>query len=120
MEKHIFNPYKQEKNHLMDDRIFVRKNNKLVKLLLDDILFLEAERNYCKISTLQDNYLVVSPLIKLYEKIKHGNFIRVHRSFVVNLTKLDAVAESYLEINRIVIPVSKMYKENLFQNLNRI
>jgi DNA-binding LytR/AlgR family response regulator len=48
------------------------------------------------------------------------NFIRVHRSFVVNFVKLDAVAESHLEIDSKLIPIGKQYKDELHRMMNKV
>lgn len=103
-----------------EDRIFIRNNNKLVKVMLGEILYVEADRNYCKIITTDQSYLVVSPMNKLCEKIDSKNFIRIHRSFVVNFSKLEAVAESYVEVNGKLIPIGKQYKEDLHRMLNKV
>jgi DNA-binding LytR/AlgR family response regulator len=104
----------------MDDRIFIRNNGKLIKLMLDEILYIEAERNYCNIITANKNYLVISPLNTICQKIECKSFLRVHRSYVVNIKKLDAVADSYLEILRKVIPISKLYKEDLMRSIRKV
>lgn len=103
-----------------EDRIFIRNNNKLIKVMLDDILYVEADRNYCKITTDGQTYLVVSPMNKLCEKVDPRYFVRIHRSFVVNFSKLDAVAESYVEIKGKLIPIGKQYKEVLHGMLNKV
>ena len=104
----------------LDDRIFIRNNGKLIKLMLDEILYIEADRNYCNIFTNSQNYLIVSPLNAFCQKIESRGFLRVHRSYVVNLKKLDAVADSHLEIIRKVIPISKMYKEDLMRSIRKV
>ncbi|MCC5929213.1 MAG: response regulator [Cyclobacteriaceae bacterium] len=104
----------------LDDRIFIRSNGKLIKVMLDDILYIEAERNYCNIITTADNHLIVCPLNSFCEKMVSKDFLRVHRSYVVNLKKLDAVAESHLEIKRKVIPIGKMYKEELMKSIRKV
>ena len=103
-----------------EDRIFIRNNNKLIKVMLDDILYVEADRNYCKITTDAQTFLVVSPLNKLCEKIDPRLFVRIHRSFVVNFAKLDAVAESFVEVKGKLIPIGKQYKEDLHKMLNKV
>lgn len=104
----------------LDDRIFIRNNGKLIKLMLDEILYIEADRNYCNIFTNSQNYLIVSPLNAFCQKIESRDFLRVHRSYVVNLKKLDAVADSHLEIMRKIIPISKMYKEDLMRSIRKV
>lgn len=105
---------------VLPDRIFVRHNGKMVKLLLDQILYIEAERNYCNIVTTIGRYLVVSTLKTIECELKDSCFLRVHRSFIVNICKLDVVADSHLEIERKVIPISKSYKELLLGRLHTI
>lgn len=105
---------------LHEDRIFIRNQNKLLKVMLDDILYVEAERNYCNIVTASQRYLIVSPLSKFFEKIDPRQFVRIHRSFVVNFSKLDAVAESFVEIKGKLIPIGKLYKEDLHKMMNKV
>ncbi|EMS35308.1 Sensory transduction regulatory protein [Mariniradius saccharolyticus AK6] len=104
----------------LEDRIFIRTNGKLVKVMLDEILYLEADRNYCHIYTKDQDYLIVNTLNIVCEKLTSKNFLRVHRSFVVNLKKLDAVADSYVEINNKVLPIGKIYKEDLMKNIQKV
>lgn len=105
---------------VLEDRIFVRHNGKMVKILLDHILYIEADRNYCNIVTEDGDYLVVSTLKAIENRLKNGSFIRVHRSFMVNISKLDSVAESHLEIRRKTIPVSRSHKVLLLGRLQTI
>lgn len=105
---------------ILGDRIFVRFNGKLVKILLSQILYIEAERNYCNIITEENHYMVVSPLKTVEGKLLAGDFVRVHRSYMVNILKLDVVAEDYVEINKKVIPVSKTYKDILLSRIQTL
>lgn len=105
---------------VLNDRIFIRHNGRMVKLLLDDILYIEADRNYCHIITLENKYLLVSTLKTLEEELSRSSLLRVHRSYMVNLSKLDVVAESHLEIKRKVIPISKSYKDGLMSRIHTI
>jgi len=109
-----------ENLEVMVDRIFVRHNGRMVKLLLDEILYIEADRNYSNIITSNGNYLISTTLKVVGNEIKNHMFIRVHRSFIVNIFKLDVVADNHLEINRKVIPLSKSFKENLLKHLHTI
>jgi DNA-binding LytR/AlgR family response regulator len=102
------------------DRIFIRNQNRFIKVLLDEILYIEAERNYCNIFLSNHTYLIVSPLNKLCEKMDQRNFVRIHRSYVVNFSKLDAVADSHVEIHGKLIPVGKQYKVDLHRLLNKV
>jgi DNA-binding LytR/AlgR family response regulator len=105
---------------ILGDRIFVRFNSRLIKILLKDILYIEAERNYCNIITEENNYMVVCTLKTIEAKLLAGDFVRVHRSYIVNILKLDALAEDYVEINKKLIPVSKTYKDILLSKIQTI
>lgn len=105
---------------ILGDRIFVRFNNKLIKILLREILYIEADRNYCNIITEVNNYLVVCTLKTIESKLLAGDFVRVHRSYIVNILKLDAVADDFVEINKKMIPVSKTYKDFLLSRIQTI
>ena len=105
---------------VLEDRIFVSHNGKMVKILLDHILYVEADRNYCNIVTENGDFLVVSTLKAIEGKLRNGSFIRVHRSFMVNISKLDSVSESHIEIRRKTIPVSRSHKDVLLGRLQTI
>lgn len=105
---------------VMNDRVFIRHNGKMIKLLLEQILYIEADRNYCKLVTTTGEYLVVCTLKTIEGELDTARFVRVHRSFMVNLAKLDVVAEGHLEIARKTIPISKSYKEQLMARLHTL
>jgi DNA-binding LytR/AlgR family response regulator len=105
---------------VLDDRIFLRQRGMMVKLMFEDLLFLEAQRNYCQVLTINKSYLVVSTLKQLEDKLPYTVFIRVHRSFLVNLSKIDALGDKHLEMKGKVIPVSKTYKELLMKRIKTL
>lgn len=111
---------KEELIEFLNDRIFIRHHGQMVKLLLDEILFVEADRNYCHIVTAKQMYLLTTTLKVMQDKLPGSIFVRVHRSYIVNITRLDVVAESHVEINRKVIPLSKSFKETLLKHLQTI
>jgi DNA-binding LytR/AlgR family response regulator len=113
-------PQSDASPEILGDRIFVRYNGRLIKILLSSILYLEAERNYCNIITEDNNFMVVSSLKTIESKLLAGDFVRIHRSFMVNILKLDVVGEDYVEINKKVIPVSKTYKDILLSRIQTI
>ena len=93
---------------------------KMVKVDIKDILYIEAERNYCRIYSKHKEYLLVMTLKDLDEKLPNKHFIRVHRSFIVNLSQIDEVARSHIVIGKKAIPVSKALKEELLTRLQTI
>jgi DNA-binding LytR/AlgR family response regulator len=105
---------------VLEDRVFIRSNGKLIKVMLDEILYVEADRNYCNIFTADQKFVISSSLTIFCEKMVSIDFLRVHRSYVVNTKKLDAVADAHLEINKKIIPISKMYKEGLINRIRKV
>lgn len=102
---------------VLEDRIFVRHGGRMEKLLLENILYIEADRNYCTLITLKTNHVLSSTLKTMEHELPKSRFIRVHRSYIINIDKLDVLADGHLEIGRKVIPIGKSHKELL---LNRI
>ncbi|WP_276166189.1 response regulator [Zobellia alginiliquefaciens] len=105
---------------VLEDRVFIRYNGKMEKLLLDDMLYIEANRNYCTVVTQTKRFVLSQTLKIMQERLPKANFVRVHRSFIVNISKLDTIADDHLVINRKVIPLSKSQKELLFQRIQTI
>lgn len=105
---------------VLNDRIFVRHNGRMEKLLLSDILYIEADRNYCTLATNTNTYVLTCTLKTMEEKLPRSIFIRVHRSYITNISKLDVVAEGHLEIGRKVIPLSRSHKDLLMGRIQTI
>lgn len=112
---------KQEPNSfVLSDSIFVRHNNTMVKVAINSILYIEAERNYCRIYSKTKEHLLVITLKDIAEKLPSKYFIRVHRSFIVNLSQINELGTGYLIIMKKMIPVSKSFKEELLKRLQTI
>jgi DNA-binding LytR/AlgR family response regulator len=106
--------------YILSDYLFVRNNDKLVKVEIKDIFYIEAERNYCRIYSKDKEYLLVMTLKEMDEKLPQKHFIRVHRSFIVNLSKIDEISTSHIVIGKTAIPVSKALKEELLNRLQTL
>ncbi|NHF59462.1 response regulator transcription factor [Flavobacteriaceae bacterium TP-CH-4] len=105
---------------VLSDRFFVRHHGKMEKLLFDEILYIEADRNYSTIFTAKGNYVLTSTLKTMEERLPTTQFVRVHRSYMVNLSNVDIVADHHLEIGRTVIPLSKSHKEVFMSRIQLI
>ncbi len=105
---------------ILSDSIFVRHLNSMVKISINDVLYIEAERNYCRIHSKNREYLLVMTLKDMDEKLPSKHFLRVHRSFIINISKIDEVANSHIVIGKKAIPISKSLKEELLKRLQTI
>jgi len=105
---------------ILSDRVFVRQREKMIKIFVADILYIEADRNYCRIFTKTHEYLLCVTLKAIEEKLDNRIFLRVHRSYIINLSHIDAVAEDHVIINQKAIPVSEGLKEKLLQRIQTL
>ncbi|MBX2815189.1 MAG: response regulator [Saprospiraceae bacterium] len=96
-----------------NDRIFVKSKDWLIKVKIEDLLWIEAEGCYCTIHTVEKAHTIVSTLKKFQESVTHKDLMRVHRSYVVNLDQVDQINESYLGIGDKAIPIGRSYKASV-------
>ena len=113
-------PPPPEEPQLLSDRIFVRHKDQMVKLYLNDIRYVQAERAYCHIVTDSTDYMLSISMGRLAEQLDSQDFLRVHRSYLVNLRQIDAVADKHLVIGDRAIPVSRDRREQLMARVNLV
>lgn len=106
----------------MEDRLFIRHKNQMVKVNFSEIQFAEADRNYCKLNTDKQSFLLSIPLRSIEVQLPTDIFLRVHRSFVVNLLKIESVSDhlEFLKIGTHQIPISRRLKEDVAKRLKMI
>lgn len=100
-----------------DSFIFIRDSNIVRRLRLDEILFAEAMGDYVKLYTAEKFYSVHSSLKDVENKLPETKFLRVHRSFIIQVGKIDTIEGGTLIINRKMIPVADSYRAALNQRL---
>lgn len=94
--------------------IFFKADKKIHKFYFADILFIEGSGNYVKIHTRHDKpILVLDTLSDLKDKLPEAHFLRVHKSFIVNVSHIRKIEGNMLTINDNVIPISATFKQNL-------
>lgn len=96
-----------------EDFIFIRDSNTVRRLELSDVLFLEAQGDYVKICISNQSYHIHSTLKSVEEKLPASIFLRVHRSFIINMSKIDTIEGGTLIINGNLVPVSDAYRAAL-------
>lgn len=111
---------KQHDPFILSDRIFVRHQERMVKIDIKDIYYIEADRNYCRIFSKTREYLLVMPLKDVDEKLPAKHFLRIHRSYIINLTCVDEIAGTHVVISKKAIPMSKAMRTELLKRLQTI
>ncbi|WP_212004325.1 LytTR family DNA-binding domain-containing protein [Chitinophaga sp. HK235] len=98
--------------------VFIRDNGVLKRIRTEDILFMEAMGDYVKLYTSQKFHAIHTTLKALEEKLPSSRFMRVHRSYIVALDKIEAIEDGNIIIQKNAIPVADTYKAALNNKLN--
>jgi DNA-binding LytR/AlgR family response regulator len=96
---------------LTDDYIFIKTDGKIYKILFDDLLFAEAQGNYTKIVTTESILLPTMTFSSFEEMLPKALFPRVHRSFIINKSKITHIEGNRVYINKNEIPIGSNYKD---------
>lgn len=110
----------KEQPFILNDRIFIRYKDKMVKILLADILYMEADRNYSRIFTATREYLLSITLKTIEEKLPSQLFQRIHRSYLINISQVDEVTESHVVIAHKHIPLGAGMREQLLRHIKTL
>ena len=101
------------------DFMFVKDGTKMVKVMYNRILYIEGMKDYVKI-ILEDKKMVLTLLSmqKMAEQLPSGQFIRIHRSYIVSIPKIDMVEKNRVVIAGKYLPVGNLYKAKLMEVLH--
>jgi DNA-binding LytR/AlgR family response regulator len=99
--------------------IFVRADYKLVKINVDDILFVEGLKDYIKIYTRQKLILTLMSMTSIEEKLPSDDFFRVHRSYIISLSKIDSVSRHRVIIGEKFVPISVPYRDRFYSIIDK-
>jgi DNA-binding LytR/AlgR family response regulator len=111
-EKENKKPTAENVSHL-----FIKTDGKLIRLNYEDILFIESMGDYVRFVTNDKKYITHNTIKNLEEKISGDHFMKVHRSYIINLRKIDDIRENDLFIKGIEIPISKAHKAEVLKKL---
>jgi DNA-binding LytR/AlgR family response regulator len=104
-----------------NDDIFIKKDNRLIKLNAKDIVWIEALADYVNIYCQNNERHTLLATMKLMEdKLKKTDFARIHRSYIIRLDKIKEIEENSVSLNGKILPISRGYKDNLYKKLNLI
>ena len=107
-----------------ENEIFIKKNSALVRLKYDDILWVEALENYVIFNTFGEKFTIHFTMKAVENKLPSSKFSRVHRSFIVNTSRINIIEDNSIIIKvhdgSKSIPIGKSYKENLLRDINLI
>jgi len=103
-----------------NEYVFVKTENRIEKLELDDIVLVEGMKDYLKIGCTSKNIMTLLSFSKLFGVLPHSRFIRVHNSFVVAIDKIISIEKNRIKIGDRLIPVSNKYKDEFYSKIEKL
>ena len=98
--------------------LYINIDRRLIKLNLNEVMVIEAKGDYIDIKTQKEDYRVHTTLKKIKEKLPEKLFLQIHRSFVINFTKIIDIEDNSVLIEKNVIPISRSNRPELMRRLN--
>jgi len=100
--------------------LFVKVGTRSIKINFDDVLYIEALSTYSVLVTTTQKHIVYMTLKALSERLPFAHFVRVHRSYIVNLRRVEAVEDHMLKLGLHEVPVGKSYQEEFSRHLRSL
>jgi DNA-binding LytR/AlgR family response regulator len=107
------------KTDAADNYVYFKVDKKMVKTRMADILYIESIKDYVKVRTADKEIVTQQKISYLEESLPREQFIRIHRSFIVNREKIDAYSATDIEIGKFHIPIGRNYKTDVMKVLER-
>lgn len=115
----VANPLNSSKIEVNEDYVYFKVDKKMIKVKMSDILFIESIKDYVKVKTAEKEIITQQKISYLEESLPKENFLRIHRSFIVNREKIDAYSATDMEIGKFHIPIGRNYKTDVMELLGK-
>jgi DNA-binding LytR/AlgR family response regulator len=109
----------KDTNHSAQDFIFVKTEHKIQKIELKDILYIEGLKDYISIFTATERIITLQNMKKMEESLPQGQFIRVHKSYIIALDKIACIERSRITIADKTIPIGDTYRDEFFKLIDK-
>ena len=100
--------------------LYVKANKKTVRVFLKDILYIESLRDYIRIKTISQDIITHENISHIEDKLPGEQFLRVHRSFIVALDKIESFTTNSVDVQHLEIPIGRFYKSRVLSCLQNI
>lgn len=97
----------------MEKYISFKYNYQTIRLNQDQILYIEGQKQYLKLVTASKNYMILSTFKDMELQLDNFHFLRIHKSYMVNLTHIESYTQSYIKIKNDELPIGKVYLEEV-------
>ncbi|WP_207430428.1 LytR/AlgR family response regulator transcription factor [Sabulibacter ruber] len=102
------------------DELFVKVDNKIIKLNLNSISFIEARGDYVVINTDNKKHIVYTTMSAIDQKLPSDQFLRIHRSFIINLKKIELIEDDSVLMQDKYIPIGGSYQSKFYSRINKL
>ncbi|MDX1410068.1 MAG: response regulator transcription factor, partial [Saprospiraceae bacterium] len=110
----------RERKFLIKDALFIKDQYRLIKVPVADILFAEASNNYCYIHTASKKYVLSLTLKAVASKLAEREFIRIHRTYMINPVHIDEISGRTVRIGEHELPISRSYHDQFMQYIDTL
>lgn len=111
----VINSMPAEESKPATSFIYLRVDRKMIKVLLDDILYIESDKDYVKVFTEKGFIITRQTIASVEAMLSESQFIRIHRSYIVSLNKLKSFTAETVEVGNKELPVGKLYRNNFLK-----
>ena len=119
LEYYTFLNNHEQRTEIKANYIFVKADYKILKINFDEILYIEGLKDYIKIYAGKKPVLTLSSMKAIEEKLPSNEFIRVHKSYIVSIPKIDSISKSRILIGEKEIPVSDSFRDEFFKLIEK-
>lgn len=110
----------QDSALVSNDTLFIKNDKNFIRVDIGDICWIESEHNYLYVITQKGKHIIRSNFKDFQQHVPATSFMQVHKSYIINLKKVDAFSHTDITINGKEIPLSRMYKDDFFACMKRI
>lgn len=114
----INTPLKKEEN--VTNYLFIKADNNLIKIFHQDLLYIQARKDYLKLVTKNSSFLTHMTMKYIRSLLPEKQFVRVHRSYIISLAAINIKGKNFVDIGNIKIPVSDSYRDPLEEALQKV
>ncbi|WP_333820558.1 LytR/AlgR family response regulator transcription factor [Ohtaekwangia sp.] len=112
-------PSVQKADTVNDNFVYFKVDKKMIKTKMADILYIESIKDYVKVKTSEKEIITQQKISYLEESLPREQFLRIHRSFIVNVDQIDAYSATDVEIGKHFVPIGRNYKNDVMKVLAR-
>lgn len=106
-----------KESNLAPEAIYIRADRKMVKVDLAELLYVKSTGDYLKFHTSAKVWITRDSLSEYEEKLPKKSFLRIHRSFIINLQHIQSYTHEFIEIHNQALPISRSYKNEVLEKL---